>query len=137
MRESSQVMSILPEISSIDYDFKTGKMIRDEKEITPTDLMRIIEAAGKTRTFDKGIGLSTSQRAIITASAMREAEGGALARADRGRGNRLVKEQRSLLYMPAAEKSPMGDKSPKDRARERVAARMQLIDKRKKELITQ
>lgn len=101
MRESEQVMKAVPSLTAIDFDFKTGKMKdRDGKEVTPADLGKLLEAAGKPNTYDKGIGLSTAQRAIITASAIAQAEGADFSRADRGRGNRLVKNQSAVLYMP-------------------------------------
>jgi len=101
MRESEQVLKAVPALQRVDFDFKTGKMRADGKDITPADLGKMLETAGKANTYEKGIGLSTAQRAIITASAIREADGGQLARADRGRGVRVLKEQQRLLYMPS------------------------------------
>lgn len=101
MRESEQVMRAVPALQGIDFDFKTGKMTTsDGNEVTPAHLTTRLEAAGKAQTYEKGIGLSTAQRAIITAAALRQAEGADFSRADRGRGNRVLKNQGKLLYMP-------------------------------------
>jgi hypothetical protein len=115
MRESEQVLKAVPALQRVDFDFKTGKMRADGKDITPADLSQMLEQAGKANTYEKGIGLSTAQRAIITASAIREADGGQLARADGRRGVRLVKEQKRLLYMP--EDAAVMDRIRKDFSR--------------------
>ena len=102
LRASEQVMKAVPELQPLDFDFKTGK-IKDSRtgnEITPADITKILETKGKKLTYERGIGVSTAQRAILIASAIREAEGGALARPDRGRGVRVLKEQGKMFYMP-------------------------------------
>ena len=127
LRESEQVMNALPSLDLVDFDFETGKMsYPDGTEITPADLTKMLEQYGKSSTYDKGIGLSTTQRAIITASALRQAESGGLARPDSGRGVRVVDEQGRLLYMPETSPNARQQRSnPRSAARLRIIARTQ------------
>ena len=84
-----------PEVHAVGFDFTPGQIKKpDGKEATRSQNEQTT-AKGEARTIDRGPGTNTAQRAFITASAIREAENPDFSRSDRGRGNRLVKEQRS------------------------------------------
>lgn len=127
IRESEQIMNALPNFDLVDFDFKTGKMSdQNGQEITSADITKMLEQYGKYSTYDKGIGLSTTQRAIITASFIRQTKSGLSSRPDRGRGIRIVKEQGKLLYMPENDaKAPRQRLNPGSAARLRISARTQ------------
>lgn len=118
LREMEQVFKAVPDLQKLTFDFDTAKVL-DERgsEVTPADLEQRLRD-DKESSFDRGIGRSTAQRAIITASALRELEssqaagdGGSL----EGRGPRISDEQGSVLYAAKANTAP--EKSAADRAR--------------------
>lgn len=72
-KEMENTHRILPESRGLRYDFAGDRFTRDGTAVTTSDLATLIE---DTKSFDKGIGLSTLQRAIITASAIEEFQRG-------------------------------------------------------------
>jgi hypothetical protein len=125
MREMQQVFKALPALEHVAYDFATGNMRNaDGAEFSPAALEAYLRAERES-SFDRGIGRSTAQRAIITASALREferGEGGAGGGSLTGRGPRISETQGPILYasQPSIKQSPL----PKDRR----AAFMDLAD---------
>lgn len=72
-KEMENTHEILPESKSLRYDFAQDSFLRDGSPITEAELEDLIE---DTKSFDKGIGISTLQRSIITASAIDEFQRG-------------------------------------------------------------
>jgi len=72
-KEMENTHRILPQSKALRYDFASDTFTRDGHAVTTEELATLIE---DTLSFDKGIGLSTLQRAVITASAIDEFQRG-------------------------------------------------------------
>lgn len=115
LREMAQVFKALPQLEHVDFDFDSGKMRNaDGAEFTPEDLEAFLKGE-RENSFDRGIGRSTAQRAIITASALRAFEPGADKSAGggiSGREPRVSDSQGPVLYMP--DSTSIKSKSPEN-----------------------
>jgi hypothetical protein len=75
-REMANVFAAVPEASSWTFSFDDGNFHnRDGREITSAEIR---EAVIRARPGESGIGFSTLQRAVVTASAIQELERGAV-----------------------------------------------------------
>lgn len=100
--ESNMAHNRIPELGKIHYDFDKNVFLSDsDKPLSDTDIEEIIKK--RDPRFEKGVGLATAKRAIVTASALekRAPEPGELVvptiQSPRGPGSPFAR----ILYLPS------------------------------------